>query len=48
MTPVLPQLYYHGEPISVNVHVTNNSSKSVKKVKVSGEVGAGGGGSFCP
>ncbi|XP_026550437.1 beta-arrestin-2-like [Notechis scutatus] len=28
------ELYYHGEPISVNVHVTNNSSKSVKKVKV--------------
>uniref|UniRef100_A0A8D0HFE8 Arrestin C-terminal-like domain-containing protein n=1 Tax=Sphenodon punctatus TaxID=8508 RepID=A0A8D0HFE8_SPHPU len=30
------ELYYHGEPISVNVHVTNNSSKSIKKVKVSG------------
>nr|XP_020655444.1 beta-arrestin-2 [Pogona vitticeps] len=29
------ELYYHGEPISVNVHVTNNSSKSIKKVKVS-------------
>uniref|UniRef100_A0A8D2Q6E3 Arrestin beta 2 n=1 Tax=Varanus komodoensis TaxID=61221 RepID=A0A8D2Q6E3_VARKO len=29
------ELYYHGEPISINVHVTNNSSKSVKKVKVS-------------
>uniref|UniRef100_A0A8C3HHG7 Arrestin beta 2 n=1 Tax=Chrysemys picta bellii TaxID=8478 RepID=A0A8C3HHG7_CHRPI len=29
------ELYYHGEPISVNVHVTNNSSKSVKKIKVS-------------
>ncbi|XP_067325713.1 beta-arrestin-2 [Anolis sagrei] len=29
------ELYYHGEPVSVNVHVTNNSSKSVKKVKVS-------------
>ncbi|KAJ6654980.1 hypothetical protein lerEdw1_006451 [Lerista edwardsae] len=29
------ELYYHGEPISVNVHVTNNSSKSVRKVKVS-------------
>uniref|UniRef100_A0A8C6Y9D8 Arrestin C-terminal-like domain-containing protein n=1 Tax=Naja naja TaxID=35670 RepID=A0A8C6Y9D8_NAJNA len=28
------ELYYHGEPINVNVHVTNNSSKSVKKVKV--------------
>uniref|UniRef100_A0AAQ4RMD3 Arrestin C-terminal-like domain-containing protein n=1 Tax=Gasterosteus aculeatus aculeatus TaxID=481459 RepID=A0AAQ4RMD3_GASAC len=29
------ELYYHGEPISVNVHVTNNSTKSVKRVKVS-------------
>ncbi|XP_075062647.1 beta-arrestin-2 [Mixophyes fleayi] len=28
-------LYYHGEAINVNVHVTNNSSKTVKKVKVS-------------
>ncbi|XP_031753380.1 beta-arrestin-2 isoform X1 [Xenopus tropicalis] len=29
------ELYYHGEPINVNVHVTNNSSKTVKRVKVS-------------
>uniref|UniRef100_A0A8C4X4V9 Arrestin, beta 2a n=1 Tax=Erpetoichthys calabaricus TaxID=27687 RepID=A0A8C4X4V9_ERPCA len=29
------ELYYHGEPISVNVHVTNNSTKTVKKVKIS-------------
>ncbi|XP_036922099.1 beta-arrestin-2 isoform X1 [Sturnira hondurensis] len=29
------ELYYHGEPISVNVHVTNNSTKTVKKIKVS-------------
>ncbi|XP_051934125.1 beta-arrestin-1-like isoform X2 [Hippocampus zosterae] len=29
------QIYYHGEPIAVNVHVTNNSSKTVKKTKVS-------------
>ncbi|CAJ1086461.1 arrestin red cell-like [Xyrichtys novacula] len=29
------ELYYHGEPISVNVQVTNNSSKMVKKVIVS-------------
>jgi len=28
-------LYYHGETISVNVQVTNNSSKWVKKVKIS-------------
>lgn len=31
-----PQIYYHGEPISVNVHVTNNTNKTVKKMKVSG------------
>ncbi|XP_077578691.1 beta-arrestin-1-like [Stigmatopora nigra] len=29
------QLYYHGEAISVNVHVTNNTNKTVKKMKVS-------------
>ncbi|XP_030648223.1 arrestin, beta 2a isoform X1 [Chanos chanos] len=29
------EIYYHGEPISVNVHVTNNSTKTVKKVKIS-------------
>ncbi|XP_074518368.1 arrestin, beta 2b [Halichoeres trimaculatus] len=29
------ELYYHGEPISVNVQVTNNSSKTVKKVMIS-------------
>ncbi|KAK5893841.1 hypothetical protein CgunFtcFv8_006675 [Champsocephalus gunnari] len=29
------ELYYHGEPICVNVHVTNNSTKSVKRVKIS-------------
>uniref|UniRef100_F6UUG3 Beta-arrestin-2 n=1 Tax=Ornithorhynchus anatinus TaxID=9258 RepID=F6UUG3_ORNAN len=28
------ELYYHGEPLSVNVHVTNNSTKTVKKIKV--------------
>lgn len=32
----VPQIYYHGEPISVNVHVTNNTNKTVKKMKVSG------------
>lgn len=31
------ELYYHGETIAVNVHIQNNSNKSVKKVKVSGE-----------
>ncbi|KAJ0006491.1 hypothetical protein NQD34_013764 [Periophthalmus magnuspinnatus] len=29
------ELYYHGEPININVHVTNNSTKTVKKIKVS-------------
>ncbi|NXA38102.1 ARRB1 protein, partial [Eudromia elegans] len=29
------QIYYHGEPISVNVHVTNNTNKMVKKIKIS-------------
>ncbi|KAG7484119.1 hypothetical protein MATL_G00045630 [Megalops atlanticus] len=29
------ELYYHGEPISVNVHVTNNSTKTIKKIKIS-------------
>jgi hypothetical protein len=34
--PSLQKLYYHGEPLNVNVHVTNNSTKTVKKIKVSG------------
>ncbi|MBW01933.1 Beta-arrestin-2, partial [Eschrichtius robustus] len=29
------KLYYHGETLNVNVHVTNNSTKTVKKIKVS-------------
>lgn len=29
------ELYYHGESIAVNVHIANNSSKTVKKIKVS-------------
>uniref|UniRef100_A0A8C9VB66 Beta-arrestin-1 n=1 Tax=Scleropages formosus TaxID=113540 RepID=A0A8C9VB66_SCLFO len=29
------EIYYHGEPINVNVHVTNNTNKTVKKMKVS-------------
>ncbi|XP_023685063.1 arrestin red cell-like [Paramormyrops kingsleyae] len=29
------ELYYHGEPVNVNVHVTNNSTKTVKKIKIS-------------
>ena len=31
------QLYYHGETVAVNVHIQNNSNKSVKKIKVSSE-----------
>lgn len=34
--PSPQKLYYHGEPLNVNVHVTNNSTKTVKKIKVSG------------
>jgi beta-arrestin len=29
------EMYHHGEKISVNVHIQNNSSKTVKKIKVS-------------
>lgn len=29
------KLYHHGESIAVNVHVSNNSNRTVKKVKVS-------------
>ena len=29
------ELYYHGESINVNVHISNNSNRTVKKVKVS-------------
>lgn len=28
------EMYYHGESIAVNVQITNNSSKTVKKIKV--------------
>ncbi|XP_026681565.1 beta-arrestin-1 [Diaphorina citri] len=31
------ELYYHGESIAVNVHVANNSNRTVKKIKVSGK-----------
>lgn len=30
------QLYHHGEDIAVNVHIANNSNRSVKKIKVTG------------
>ncbi|XP_060129975.1 beta-arrestin-1 isoform X2 [Zootoca vivipara] len=29
------EIYYHGEPININVHVTNNTNKTVKKIKIS-------------
>ena len=29
------EMYYHGESINVNVHIQNNSNKTVKKIKVS-------------
>uniref|UniRef100_A0A0A9Y0J1 Beta-arrestin-1 n=4 Tax=Lygus hesperus TaxID=30085 RepID=A0A0A9Y0J1_LYGHE len=28
------ELYYHGESIAVNVHIANNSNRTVKKIKV--------------
>lgn len=39
MDPSPQKLYYHGEPLNVNVHVTNNSTKTIKKIKVSGKRG---------
>lgn len=32
----LMKTYYHGEPISVNVSIANASSKTVKKIKITG------------
>ncbi|KAH0500400.1 Beta-arrestin-2 [Microtus ochrogaster] len=29
------ELYYHRKPLNVNIHVTNNSAKTVKKIRVS-------------
>lgn len=29
------ELYYHGETLSVNVQITNNSNRAVKKIKIS-------------
>lgn len=31
------QMYYHGEPIKVCVNITNNSSKNIKNIIVSGK-----------
>jgi len=30
-------MYYHGESINVNVQATNNSNKTVKKIRISGK-----------
>lgn len=29
------EMYYHGESIAINIHLQNNSNKTVKKLKVS-------------
>jgi len=31
-------MYYHGESINVNVVVTNNSSKTLRKIRISGKL----------
>ena len=31
-------MYYHGESINVNVQATNNSNKTVKKIRISGKL----------
>lgn len=31
------QIYYHGDPIGVNVDINNTTSKIVKKIKISGK-----------
>uniref|UniRef100_A0AAY4B1Z3 Beta-arrestin-1 n=1 Tax=Denticeps clupeoides TaxID=299321 RepID=A0AAY4B1Z3_9TELE len=41
------EIYYHGEPISVNVHVTNNTNKMVKKIKISGDDVVAPSATFC-
>jgi beta-arrestin len=33
-SPAAHQVYHHGEEIAVNVHVANNSNRTVKKVKI--------------
>jgi hypothetical protein len=30
-------MYYHGESINVNVVVTNNSNKTLRKIRISGK-----------
>lgn len=31
-------MYYHGEEIGVNVHIANSSSKTCKKIKITGKL----------
>lgn len=31
------QVYYHGDPITVNVQINNETNKTVKKIKISGK-----------
>ncbi|XP_032888145.1 S-arrestin-like [Amblyraja radiata] len=37
MASLNKEIYYHGDPISINVQVTNNTSKHVKSIKVTVE-----------
>lgn len=32
-----PQTFYHGEPVPVNVEITNSSSRNIKDINISGE-----------
>ena len=32
------KMYYHGESIAVNVHISNRSNKTVKKIKMAGKL----------
>lgn len=32
------QIYYHGDPIPINVKVKNETNKVVKKIKITGEI----------
>lgn len=31
-------MYYHGESLNVNVVVTNNSNKTLRKIRISGKL----------
>lgn len=32
------QIYYHGDPIPINIKVKNETNKVVKKIKITGEI----------